>query len=173
MSEAGELIQLGEVCRPRGIRGEVKVRPSADPERSFQDMQEVFILGQEKRGPLLIENCRLQGEYVLLKFKGFNTPQSVDFLRQCALAVPYSKLVNLDEDEYYFCDLLDCQVVMESGETLGVVTDYAPTNEHDLLIVRDGKKERFIPVQKDIILHINKDEKRIIVAWNGEGVTDE
>jgi 16S rRNA processing protein RimM len=60
-------------------------------------------------------------------------------------------------------DLDGCEVVTESGESLGVLKDVYPTGANDVFSVREGEREILIPALKSVVLSINVEARRILV----------
>ena len=64
-----DLLKVGVITTTHGVRGEVKVYPTTDPER-FPELDYVLLdTGREKR-KLEIEKVRFFKNLVILKFKG-------------------------------------------------------------------------------------------------------
>ena len=168
-----DLIEVGQVLRPFGIRGEVKVRPAGEPEETLSGISEVYMdLRGRRRGPVAIERCRIQGRFNLVKFAGVDGPEQAELLRGATLFVPREALGPLPEGAFYFCDLLDCTAENAAGKSLGTVTGYVPVGDYDLLIVKDGERERLIPTQAAVLLEVDLAARRIRVAWNDEDTVD-
>lgn len=164
-----ELVELGQIVRPFGIRGELKVRPVDAPGQLLSGLTEVYLLcGERTHGPIALEGARAHGNFALLKLAGYDTPESADALRMARVAVPYRCLPPLPPGEYYFCEILGSTVQLRSGETLGTVQGYVPGDDCDLLVVRDGTRERLIPTGDAMLLDFDRETRRLIVAWDPE-----
>ena len=66
------------------------------------------------------------------------------------------------------------EVFNEAGEFLGEVSHLFETGANDVLVVKASEKsiddmERLIPhVEKEIVLEIDLEERRILVAWGSD-----
>ena len=68
----------------------------------------------------------------------------------------------LDEDEYYWHQLIDMTVVSPEGETLGVLTSILQTGANDVYVVTQPEGgELLLPALKDVILDIDVPNKRM------------
>lgn len=97
-----ELVVVARIARPRGVRGEVAADLLTDfPERfgRLEELIAVFPGGRRER--LALEGHWLHGDRVVLKLKGFDTPEASAALAGCELAVPESEAVELEEGEFY------------------------------------------------------------------------
>jgi 16S rRNA processing protein RimM len=81
------------------------------------------------------------------------------------IRVPRSLALPLMENEYYFQDIYDCEVLTEEGESLGIVTDILQTGANDVYVVRVAEdKPLLIPAIKECVRCVDVAAKRIIVA---------
>ena len=74
-----EFIETGKIVNIHGLRGEVKIMPwSDDPD--FICGFDILYCGKDKK-IFEIESARVHKNMVLIKFKGIDTPESANFLR--------------------------------------------------------------------------------------------
>ena len=85
-------------------------------------------------------------------------------LRNCDILINREDAVPLGEDEYFICDLIGCDIILESGEKLGVLKDVITTAANDVYEVEkvDGS-EILIPAIRDCILETDIEKKVIKV----------
>lgn len=69
----------------------------------------------------------------------------------------------LQENEFFFHEIIGCEIVSEEGEKIGVVSDILQTGANDVWVVKGAKKEHYIPYIEDIVKEINVDDKRIVI----------
>ena len=88
-----------------------------------------------------------------------------------SLFVDPSLLPVLEED-FYWRDLVGCQVNTDKGYSLGVVTEMMETGSNDVLVVKAnsndafGQKERLIPfIEEQVISNVDITGKLITVNW--------
>ena len=82
---------------------------------------------------------------------------------------PSSALPKSKRGEYYWADLEGLEVVTVEGVALGRVSHLIATGANDVLVVKDGKRERLIPfVLDDYVKKVDFDTDRITVAWDPE-----
>ena len=78
---------VGEIVRPQGIRGEVKLRHFTDDPYRFEELDAVLRQTGEGFEPLTVEACRVQGDDVYLKLEGFDDRNAAETLRGAMLYV--------------------------------------------------------------------------------------
>ncbi len=163
-----DLLRVGVISSTHGIRGEVKVYPTTDDVRRFDMLKEAIIQQKTKGGVKDISVEVIGAKYfknmVILKFKGYDTIESVEPFRQCDLCVTRENAVPLEEDEYFITDLLGLQVVTEDGTILGELTDVLQTGANDVYEVTTLEgKEILLPVIDECVLDISLEERKCVV----------
>lgn len=152
-----QYLQVGVIISTHGLKGEVKVYPTTDNVKRFDDLREVVAAADPDRGGdrLEVEAARYFKNLVILKFRGIDRIEDVQKYLKRNLYVSRKDAVPLQEGEYYVADLIGMKVVRsEDGETLGEVADVLPTGANDVYIVRKGddkKSEILIPAIKECI----------------------
>ena len=95
--ESPDLITVGRVIKPFGLRGQIVIFPLTDFPERFAPGGAILIEGQSFE---ISASQPHKGRW-LLKLKGVDTPEQAEDLRGCALHVPESDLHPLPEGEYY------------------------------------------------------------------------
>ena len=123
----------------------------------------VFPDGSRRR--LALEGNWPHGDRVVLKFKGFDSPEEASALKGCELAVPESEAVELEEGEFYDWQLQGCRVETVEGVEVGTVREVLHTGgEAPVLVTRDGRGvENLIPLAESICVEIDVESKLIRV----------
>ena len=159
-----DMFRVGVITQPHGVRGEMKVFPTTDDPRRFEDLDTVILdTGKEKRN-LTIQSVKYQKNLVILKCKEVNDRNEVELLRKAELYVTRDQAVELEEGEYFIADLLGCKVVSDAGEDLVVLDDVLQTGANDVYSVKKkGEKELLIPVIPQCVLNVDIEKKEILV----------
>lgn len=82
------------------------------------------------------------------------------------LQVPRQTLDAPGEDEYLWADLVGLEVWNRDGTFLGRVTALMETGANDVLIVRDGYRERLIPFLAEAVLGVYPDRGMLRTDWD-------
>ena len=159
-----DLIAVGRISKPVGFRGEVKVLPLTDNKQRFADLQSVWVGSDETT----VENfaiiaVRINARQIVVSFKGIETSDKAEGLRDKYLFVPKEKAVKLRSGSYFVDDVIGCEVMMEGHKKVGVITDLFALPENDVWIVWNGVKEILIPAVKAIIRHVDVEKKCIVI----------
>ena len=96
-----ELLRIGVITTTHGIRGEVKVFPTTDDPRRFDQCKEVVLVTKKEQIPLHVEKVKYFKNLVILKFKEYNDINQVEQFRKCDIMVTRENAVPLEEGEYF------------------------------------------------------------------------
>lgn len=160
-------IAVGYVSRVKGVRGQVKVEPlTHDPSR-FARLQAVVLTrdGCPDR-PLRLEDWRVEGRSLVLKFAGIDTCEAArEHLVKGYLTVAPEEAAPLPPDTFYVADLVGCRVENEAGVVLGQLIDVMSLPTTDAYVVRpaQGGEEFLIPAVGDFVVAVCPAEGRVVV----------
>ena len=80
-------LEIGQIVNTFGIKGMVKVKPFTDDITRFDDLKKVYIENKNKTKQYEIEEVKYHKEMVLIKFKGINTIEEAEELRNSYLKI--------------------------------------------------------------------------------------
>jgi 16S rRNA processing protein RimM len=159
-----DLLQVGAIIKAHGVRGEVKVYPTTDDPARFRNLKTVLLdTGKEQR-EVEITGVKFFKNLVILKFKGLDTMNDVEPLRQAKLFVTRENAVELGENEYFIADLIGMQAVSDEGEPLGTITDVLQTGANDVYVISsEGAADLLVPAIKDCIRAVDMEQKKMTI----------
>ena len=163
MDDWDALVTVGRIVRPHGIRGQVVVAPETDFGAARFAIGSVLRIrvGDDARDLTVDASREYDGRWVV-GFAGVTTMNEAETLRNAELRVPPEGLHALERDRYYVHDLVDCEVVTETGESIGRVTRVELATGTPLLVVDASKRgEVLVPLADTICRRIDVVEKRI------------
>ena len=173
MSDVGDLVAIGRIGKPFGIRGDARVRSLSDVPGRFEGLQEVTLVSTGNRR-LITEVTRVRGaagSYVV-GFKAFSNPDEVAAFRGGWIMIPRSESPALPSGQYYESDLIGLRVVAEDDQVLGELEEIWDTGGKHVFVVRGGSGEILVPAAKEIVLEVNV-QKRIMKVRALEGLLPE
>lgn len=168
---------VGHINKPHGTKGEVFVWTLTDhPESTFAPGV-VLLIGdesgkvQEGEPTIRVETVRPFRKGVLVRFEGSFTRNHAEELRGCYLLRSAEELEGRDEDELFYHELLDLEVVTVDGTELGRISEVYELKPAHMLEVRGGSKSLMIPFLKDIVVGVDL-EAGILTIDPPEGLLD-
>ncbi len=157
-----ELVAIAKIVRSRGLKGEVVAEILTDFPNRFEELENVAAVSPTgERFELIIEKFWFQKDRVILKFKGYDTIERGEELRNVEICVPESDAVELESDEFFDWQLEGCVVENITGEGIGEVKELMRTGGTELLVVTGETKEYLIPFAESICIEVDIDNKRI------------
>jgi 16S rRNA processing protein RimM len=163
---ADGLVMVGEIVKPHGIRGEVKVYSYSGEPENFKNYKHVVLQGPAgKRGASYrVLKSRAQGKLAILQLEGVASREAAEALQGSTLWVRKADFPQLGADEYYWHQLIGLQVCTESGRELGEVSSLFSTGAHDVLVVNGRGREYLIPVSTEIINTVDEQQGRLTIT---------
>ncbi|ACA39129.1 Probable 16S rRNA-processing protein [Lysinibacillus sphaericus C3-41] len=163
-----EWFNVGRIVNTHGIRGEVRILSTTDFEKerfAVGNKLAAFKKDDKKPTGVTIQSVRRHKNFILLTFEGMNNINLVEPFKEGLLKVTKDQMTDdlLEENEFFFHEIIGCTVVSEEGETIGVVNDILQTGANDVWVVKGSKKEHYIPYIEDIVKDIDVDEKKIVI----------
>lgn len=163
-TERNDELQVGVITQTHGIRGEVKVFPTTDDANRFKKLKEVILDTGRERLELEIESVKFFKQFVILKFKGYDSINDVERYRQGKLLVTRDKAVRLKKDEYFVADMIGMRVVTDEGEEFGVLKDVLATGANDVYVVgRENDTDVLLPAIKECVKNVDMDRHVMMV----------
>ena len=153
---------VGRIGRAHGILGEATVEVRTDePDRRFAIGNQV---STDTHGDLTIISGRVHNGILLLGFAGFADRSAIEKLRNTLLYAEVDINETSDvEEEYHVLQLVGCQVILESGEVFGEVTDVINLPGQDLLAIKTDEGEQLIPFVHQLVPTVDITNKKITV----------
>lgn len=153
-----ELI-VGEVLKPQGIRGELKVKPFTDSPEDFKEFKRVFLDDIEYN----ILSVRTDGSAVYLGLRGVADRNAAELLRAKQVVIPREEAPEPPAGSYYIADLLGAEIVTEQGTVLGTLKEIRVAATDIYTLEKDGKEILF-PAASGVIIEIDTEGKKITVS---------
>lgn len=155
--EDADSVTIGVVLRPHGIRGEVVVEPLSDNENRFKTLEDVRLVrisGSDLR--LRVLSMFPHKSRLVVQFEGIDSIEKAETIRGAELRIPLTSLPALPDGSYYHHELRGLDVRVESGASIGSVTDLWETGATPVLVIHDDKaKETLLPLVDAFIIEVN------------------
>lgn len=159
-----ELVRLGRVTKPHGLRGEVRVHLyNPDSELVF-GLTQVFLLLETPRS-VPIEGTRAgPGGVVLARLAGTRSRDEAEALRGQEIGVPRSLLPDLGEAQWYHHDLIGLDVVNAAGTRLGQVVGVLDYPTIDCLVVQLDAGFSEVPMIEPYFDTVALEQRAVVVG---------
>ena len=155
-----EKLKIGKIVGTHALKGELKIRSFSD----FNDQR--FVVGHklylnEIVDPFIIKTVRVHKGNYLFSFEGL---QDINLVEKYVGYNVYGlkEDVELDDDEYFYDDLIGCQIINNDQE-IGKVESVYFNGAHDVLTVQTANKKIAIPYVDAFIENEDIENKKIFV----------
>ena len=170
-------LRIGKIISLHGIKGEVKIFPTTDDIKRFDNLNEFYILTSddadddefENLEPNVSEGVKYIKNTCILKIKNYNKIEESTKLIGKNIYVNREDAIPLKNDEYYVMDLIGIKAYV-GNEYIGNVKDIMKSKYYSLLVIDYNNKELLVPMVKDYVENIDI-EKSIINIKTLEGLT--
>lgn len=158
MAELSDLVTIGTVVGPHGVRGTVRVRPTGTGDHLRENLSPM-VNGVRRA----IKNARETPKGFLLDLEGLKDRRDAAALRGEALLLDRAELDSPEEGEFYVADLVGLAALDEAGEPFGEVTETFETAAHETLVVRTDVGDVFVPFTLEHVPAVDPGAGRITV----------
>ncbi|MEK3786484.1 ribosome maturation factor RimM [Paenibacillus sp. FSL K6-1230] len=161
-----QLLNVGKIVNTHGIRGELKILSSTDfPEDRFAKGSELLIVSEQGAPiPVTVETSRFQKNMVIVKFKEYGNINDVEKYKGSMLKITADRQGELGQDEFYFHQIVGCEVFTEEGELLGTIKEILTPGANDVWVVKQKNgKDLLLPYIEEVVLQVDVSEKRVTV----------
>lgn len=159
--------QLGYVMKPHGFKGEVMVFLDVDNPAEYDDLESLFVEINQQLVPFFIQEIQVINKkgtsQAIIKFEDVNTGDRAGELKGCALYLPLEHLPPLEEDQFYYHEIVGFTVVDQQLGTLGTVSNVYHLEHQDLIAMDYQNKEVLIPLNDEIVLRIDREAGSLAV----------
>ncbi len=158
-----EYLLIGEVLKPQGIKGLVKVRPDTDDPERFLDLTYVFVKNGDVYTKTDVDEVSVREDAVYLRLNGVTDRDVAEKQRGLMLYIDRANAVQLNENETFICDLIGCEVKDRQGNVLGKIKDVLQPGGNDVYVVKCRQGEMLLPALLHIVIEVKTEEGFVTV----------
>lgn len=177
-----DAIEIGRVTGAWGLQGWIRIQPhAADPQALFASR--IWWLARRPPGapdtpPLppvagaqrvKVAQCREHGDHLVARLQEVDDRTAAEALKGLAVVVGRSAFPTPEPDEYYWVDLIGCEVTNREGDRLGTVQELFPTGPNSVMRIVDDRStppnEVLVPFVAAYVDQVVLAERRIRVDW--------
>jgi 16S rRNA processing protein RimM len=170
MSAAGRRVLVGRIVGLYGVQGWLKIESWTEPRTRIFDYQPWLLTAAPGvESEVSGVKGRPQGKGLICFLPGVDDRDKAAALVGQDIHVAREQLPPPGKDEYYWVDLEGLEVVTTEGVSLGRVSHLFATGANDVVVVRDGTRERLVPfIQGTYVRSVDLSGGRMVVDWDPE-----
>lgn len=152
---------LGKITRKHGLSGNVILKLDTDQPELYKKLESIFVEINGLLVPFFIEKVAWSKQDSLnLLFKNSNE-NLVEQLLGKNVFLPLSTLPKLTGNQFYYHEVIGFEILEEDGKTCGEIESINDQTAQHYFVLNFAQKEIVIPIIKEWILEVNRDEKFI------------
>ena len=154
-----DFLEIGEIVKPQGIKGEVKLRPYSEDFNRIKKIKKVYIDGIAYE----VLSVKVAPDAVFILLSGVFSRNDAELLRGKKMLVKREDAPKLQKGNYYVVDVLDSTLYLSTGEEVGVVKDIIKGVQDVYVVQTKGGKNILFPLLNSLNYQINVEEKKMTV----------
>lgn len=152
---------LGKITRKHGLSGNVILKLDTDQPELYKKLESIFVEINGLLVPFFIEKVAWSKQDSLnILFKNSNE-NLVEQLLGKNVFLPLSTLPKLTGNQFYYHEVIGFEILEEDGKTCGTIESVNDQTAQHYFILNFAQNEVVIPIIKDWILEVNREEKFI------------
>lgn len=156
--------ELGYVTKTHGLKGGVSVFLDVDFPEEYEELDSVLLDQKGTLVPFFIESIQLvPGSRAIVKFEEIDTIEQAETLVGSALYLTLDNLPELDEGQFYYHEIVGCQVIDQQQGVLGTVSDVSTGSHQDIVVMIYQNREVLFPATDEIVLSFDRRAKQLTV----------
>ena len=150
-----EYIEVGEVLRPQGIAGLVKVRPDTETPDRFLDFESLFIRTESGYRQVAVSDTQVRDGFAFLRLDGAVNRNAAEKQRGWTLWIDRAHARKLSQGEWFVCDLIGCRVEGDQGKAIGVMKDVMLSGPNPVFVIGTDRGEMLVAAMKFVIARVD------------------
>ena len=167
-------LKVGKIVNTHSLKGEVKVISSTDfEEERFKKGSKLLITrGNQLIREVVVQSYRNHKNFLLVKFEGIDSVEEAEKLKNLQIKIDSDEVGELEENEFYFHQIIGCEVFDENDKNLGEIIDILTPGANDVWVIKGEEgKEILIPYIEDVVKKIDITSKKVNIEVM-EGLID-
>lgn len=176
MINPDQYLRIGTITGAHGLHGRLKVYVTTDVGGRFRSGNTVYCENAGSFESLTVEEAsEVRGKMAIVKVEGVGDRNAALALRGRGLFIDRETAEktrsDLDEDEFYYYDLIGCDVRYQ-GRHFGSVTELMKAGSGEILVITDVRGgTHMVPFVKDMV-DVEKLNEGVITIHPVEGLLD-
>jgi 16S rRNA processing protein RimM len=151
--------RIGTIAGVKGLTGEVKLKLDSNFDL-LESISSVSLTQDDTIYEAKVKSITQEGKSVLMRLEGYNSREDTEPIIGAEIFTQKSQLRDLDEDEWWFGDLIGLTAYTTGGERVGVVSAIVDSGNYLLEIENEGKTY-LVPFVKALVPLVDIKAKRL------------
>ena len=163
-----DLIPLGKIIKPHGIKGQIKFKPYNQSSSTLIKNMTVWLKKEDDSSLdfkfFKISSIIYSSLQPIIKLEKIDDRNGAIDFRDYILYISRSSFPSIRDDDLYFVDLIGCKVYDKHEELIGVAKDIVHFSENNhVIIIGSGTKEFMAPISRDLVRFFDIKKKYVMI----------
>jgi len=168
--------RVAKIISPHSLDGKFKIHVISDIAERFEKGETLYLKVKGTYKKYIISNfIPVKNRIALLKLEGIDDRNSAELIGKVEIFIDSvaaeSIRSNLDEDSFFYQDLIGCTVLHEKIN-FGTVIDILESGSVDILIIENENKKQILIPFVDSMVNTSNIENKVIEITPVEGLID-
>ena len=160
---------MGRIVAPYGVFGWLKIVPDTEQFDGLLDYKSWWIGKDNDWHELAVKEAKIHNDVLVVKLQGIDDRDAAFACKGKQIAVPRALLPKLEDEEYYWSDLIGLSVKNQQDVDFGVITDVFATGANDVIAAKsESGQERLMPYIDGVIIKVDMAAKTMLVDWDAD-----
>lgn len=183
LNKPKDLVELGRIGEPYGLKGWVNVQPSSEQPEVLLKARQWWVsrvrpaadgavrkVNKPGSADLVFEQfkvleVKVHADRLVAHLEGVEQRELAAQFKGCRVYVSRSRFPALPDGEFYWVDLIGCSVRNLQGVAMGEVQEVVDHGAHPILVVQHGDHEMLIPFVEAYVPKVDPAARIIDVDW--------
>ncbi len=156
------LLLIGKVVKPHGIRGWLKIKSYSESTTTFSRAGKVYLLKAGRLEEWELTAVKPHKGHFLIELKGIEDRNKAEEYRNADVYIDKGVLKK-EEGEFFWYELIGIKVYLISGKYLGTIKHIFRTGSNDVYVVEEKEREYLIPAIEDVVKEIDLDSGKMLI----------
>lgn len=153
----------GEVLKPQGLDGLVKVRVDMDTPEMMMGLKTLYLSAEGGYQALSVLRSQIREGYAFLHFEGINSREQAEGIRGEMLYMKREDAPELPEGRHYICDLIGCNVYTKDKREVGTIREVLQPGANDVYVVDTPQGEMLLPALRHVVTDVDINARAVYV----------
>lgn len=158
-----DYFEIGYILKPHGLRGAVNIQMDVDDPMKYKGMESVIVKVGNNLVPFFISSLQINGIKGILQLADINSYDEAKELKSCPLLLPLELLPKLNENQFYYHEVIGYKIVDQAKGSLGIIENITSGGKQDLIAMNYKDREVLIPVTNEIVHKTDHEKKEVYV----------
>ena len=159
-----DYLMIGVVLKPQGVRGECKIKPYAADLDRFASWKELYLESGGAYSPVSCKVTRVHDGFIYAVIAGCANANDAEKFRGRELYIDRAHAAPAKNGAVLIADLIGCEAVDETGNTVGVLTDVLQHGTVDTWVFRTPLGTMMAPALLAVFPEVDPENARISVV---------